>query len=104
MDPPSRVVTLGEVLDRIDKFDEELVIYAAKDPEWTATSRAVVTDLPQEDEAHPKEAEGLRLLLAVHDAKTVVEGLREQLGEEPSTKLKCEAAVYYYEHDAYMPI
>ena len=96
-------MTLGEVLARIDEFDDDLIVYAARAPEWTIGSRAVVTELPDEDDGHPEEAEGLALLLGVGDAKTVIDGVREQLGSEPSAELKCRAVVYYYENDAYMP-
>lgn len=96
-------MTLIELIERLDSIDDELTIYAEKNPDWSANSLAVVCPEPEEGGV-PDEARGMSYLLEVFLAKEVIEDMGEGRGGRGSTAQdKCEAVIYYAENDAYMP-
>lgn len=93
-------MTLADLMERLDSLDDGLTIYADKNPAWSADSPAAVYLEPEDGRA----AEGMSYLLEVELAKDVVRtlsGWRD--GREPTTLEKCEAVIYYAEHDAFPP-
>ena len=68
--------TLADVASQLDELDDDDTIYAAHDPEWTATSRSVVARAP-DDGSVPLVADGLGYFLEVYLAKEVIDVWRE---------------------------
>jgi hypothetical protein len=97
-------MTLIELIERIDSIDDELTIYAEKNPAWSANSLAVVCPEPEDGRGVPDAARGMSYLLEVFLAKEVIEDWGEGRGGRGATAQdKCEAVIYYAEHDAYLP-
>jgi hypothetical protein len=95
------MATLRDILHRLAEFDDELTLYAAKP--WTADSPAIAT-LEPESGAVPTEAAGMDYLLEISLAKSVLDVWKDwRHGREPSDEERCEAIIYYAEHDAYLP-
>ncbi len=93
---------LEDVIRRLDEFDDALTIYAAKDPDWSRSSRAVVARA-QEDGSLPPEAKGLAYVLQVDAAKEAVEVSSEwRNGATPTLDQKLEAVLHYAVYDAYL--
>jgi len=96
-------MTLADLMERLDRLDDELTIYAEEDPDWSADSPAVACPEP-ESGGLPDEARGMSYLLEVSLAKEVVQVWSEwRGGREPTVAEKCAAVIYYAEHDAYLP-
>ena len=96
-------MTLIELIDQLDSIDDDLAIYAVKNPDWSADSLAVVCPEP-EDGSVPDEARGMSYLLEVFLAKEVIEDWGEGRGGRGATAQdQCEAIIYYAENDAYLP-
>lgn len=96
-------MTLADLVEQLDRLGDDLTIYAEKSPDWSPKSLAVVC-VELEDDGLPHEAQGMDYLLEVFLAKDVVEtwsSWRE--GRQPTVTDKCEAVIYYAEHDAYLP-
>ena len=93
-------MTLAELIERLDKFDNDCTIYAEKKPSWTAASRAVVCAESDEEEANAPD--GLIYLLEVDIAKEAIEVWTRWSGRKPSIEEKCSAVIYYAENDAYL--
>ena len=96
-------MTLADLMEQLDSLDDDLTIYAEKNPDWSVNSLAVV--LPEPDEGGvPDEARGMSYLLEVFLAKEVVEVWSGgRAGRKPTVRDKCEAVIHYAEHDAYLP-
>ena len=94
--------TLAELIERLDSLDVELTIYAEKNPDWSPHSNAVAW---LEDDSDPiVDADGLSYLLEVELAKEVIEVWSAWRDErQPTIEEKCEAIIFYAEHDAYLP-
>jgi len=91
-------MNLGEIVDRIEEFeDHDYSIYAAKP--WTVDSEARVelgdgTTGPQG---------GLDYLLDIGTAQDVIQTWSEHRdGVPPTTAERCEAVVYYEAHDCFL--
>ena len=100
-------MTLGEVLDRIDEFDEhDDVIYVEGTPEGASPStRAAVFPIPEDDDAEPPGAEGMSYVLEVDHAKDVIRVWSEwRGGRQPTTADKCEAVLHYSVNDSYLDL
>lgn len=71
----SRVLTLRDVVERIDSFDDDLTVYAA--PEWTPDSSVIVAREPDSGGV-PAEAasSGMQYFLEIFIVKEVLEGLK----------------------------
>jgi hypothetical protein len=95
-------MTVGEILSRIDEFDEEMTIYAERP--FRISSRALVDlepdyeveDLPLEGALLPEQAkaEGLAYLIEIQIARDVIENLRITAGEEPGTELRLRGVLH----------
>jgi hypothetical protein len=89
-------VTLLDVIARLHEFDDELTIYAERDPEWTQSSRAVVALEPEHD--------GLAPVLEVAVAKDVLRAWSKlRRNRLPSLRERYEAVLYYALNDAHLP-
>ncbi len=96
-------MTLADLMEQLDSLDDDLTIYAGKNPDWSANSPAVVLPEP-EDGGVPDEARGMSYLLEVFLAQEVVQAWSEwRDGRKPTAIDKCEAVIYYAENDAYLP-
>jgi hypothetical protein len=85
-------------------LDDDDTIYAAQEPEWTATSRAVVARNPA-DGSVPRGADGFRYLLEVYLAREVIDVWREwRGGRKPTVGQMCDAVIFYASRDAYLPV
>ena len=90
-------------MGQLGSLDDDLTIYAAKNPSWSMESLAVACPEP-EDGSLPNEAQGMSYLLEVFLAKEAVQVWSEwRGGREPSVADKCVAVIYYAENDAYLP-
>jgi uncharacterized RDD family membrane protein YckC len=98
---PSKILTLSELLEKLDDFDDNSIIYAEKNPEWSANSRAFVY-LPSDDGEVIDAPKDLSYFLEVDIAKEVIEFWKENCGHKPSTEDKCRAVIYYAENDDYI--
>jgi hypothetical protein len=89
-------MTLLDVIARLHEFDDELTIYAERDPEWTQSSRAVVALEPEHD--------GLASVLQVAVAKEAVRTWSTwRKNRLPSLRERYEAVLYYALNDAFLP-
>jgi hypothetical protein len=97
-------MTLEQVLERLDEFDDESLIFAEKNPTWTPSSRAAVIPFP-DDENVPHEPEGMEYLLEVFLAKEVLQVWSEWRGGRiPTAGEKIAALEHYHNCDSYLPI
>ena len=98
------MTTLGELLASIEQLDDDLTIYVAGGPDWTESSQAVAALEPDEG-GLPSETRGMECLIEVAVAKEVLQVWQQWRGGQiPSTTEKCEAVIYYAQHDAYLPM
>jgi hypothetical protein len=97
-----RTVTLGSLVDEIERLDDNLTIYAEANPDWTEFSAAVACHDPL-DGSLPMEAAGKKYFLEIWIAKEVIEVWKEwRGGRSPSSSEKCEAVIYYAKNDSYL--
>ena len=97
-------MTLAELLENLDGFDDNLTIYAEKNPFFSPESRAITCPEEEVQNIYDKK-QGLSYLLEVFIAKEVVQAWIEVHGDnKPSIEDICEAVIYYAENDAYPPI
>ncbi len=96
-------MTLGEILGKVEEFDDELTIYAEGGPGAALSSPAAVAREP-EDGSVPPGAEGMQYLLEVALAVEVLEVWRQwRDGRQPSIEEGHQAITYYAANDAYIP-
>ncbi|TDC28854.1 hypothetical protein [Kribbella albertanoniae] len=89
---------LGEVADRIEQFDEDLTIYAARP--WTIDSEA---SLEVNEDSTTRPLNGLDYFLEVDIAVEVIEAWSiHRPGQVPTTAERCEAIVFYADNDCYL--
>lgn len=94
------VMALLDALAKIDEFDEEATIYAAKP--WSPTSATVIA-VEGEETANKAIHDGLAYLLEVSIARDVIEVWSEwRGGRVPSDDERCEAVIHYAINDAYL--
>jgi hypothetical protein len=94
-------VTLGDVVDRLDSFDDEDTIFAE---EATPSAAAVVAREP-DDGTLPPDAVGLRYFLEVNLAKDAVRVWREwRGGATPTLNDKLAAVIHYAVNDSFLPV
>lgn len=87
---------LLDVIARLHEFDDDLTIYAERDPEWTESSRALV--------GTESDADGFAPVLEVAAAKQAVRAWSEaRKNKLPSLRERYEAVLYYALNDAYLP-
>ena len=87
---------LLDVIARLHEFDDAHAIYAARDPEWTQSSRAAV--------GLERDANGLAYVLEVAAAKDAVRAWSEARKHRlPSLRERYEAVLYYALNDAFLP-
>ncbi len=92
---------LSELLEKLDNFDDNSTIYAERNPQWSANSRAVVC-LQSENGEVIDEPQDLSYFLKVDIANEVIEVWTEWSGRRPSTAEIYTAVIYYAENDAYI--
>jgi hypothetical protein len=89
-------MTLRDVIARLHEFDDELTIYARRDPEWTESSRAIVAAEPEE---------GLEYVLQVRLAKEALSvWSKSRKNRLPSLRERYEAVLYCALNDAFIPV
>ena len=95
-------MNLIEILNNINNLDDELVIYAVKNPNWEMSSPAIA--LPEPDiNKLPSDLKEMSYFLEVDIVKEVLEVWSQwRNGQKPSNNEKFEAVVYYAENDAYI--
>jgi uncharacterized RDD family membrane protein YckC len=98
---PNEIMALSELLEKLDEFDDNLTIYAERDPEWSANSRAIVSSQSKDGDVIDARKD-LSYFLEVDIAKEVIEMWKESCGHKPSAEDKCRAVIYYAENDAYI--
>ncbi len=95
-------VTLSEIIKSIETLDDNLVIYAVKNPTWEMNSRAMLIEVDEFAEDDPEVPCGMTYLLEINTAKEVLEVWRRwRDGKIPDETEKFNAIVYYAEKDAY---
>jgi hypothetical protein len=94
-------MTLANIIENLSDFDDNLTIYAERNPKWSAASPAVVS-LENENGEVIDAPPNLSYLLEVDIANEVLEVWINWHKREPSTEEKCSAIIYYAENDAYI--
>lgn len=92
---------LSELLEKLNDFDDSSIIYAERNPELSANSRAVICSRSENGQII-NEPKDLSYFLEVYIAKEVIEMWKERCGRYPSTEDKYQAVIYYAENDAYI--
>lgn len=92
-------MTLSDLIDRLNSFEEEKTIYA-KQP-WHPDTIAIVADEPDEG-GIPDEASkvGAEYFLEIFLASEFLEGWTSHLDKEPTVEEKCLRLIKYAENDA----
>jgi uncharacterized RDD family membrane protein YckC len=98
---PGEITTLSELLEKLDDFDDNSIIYAERNPEWSADSRAAIYSQSENGEIIDASKD-LSYFLEVYIAKEVIEMWEDRCRRNPSTEDKCYAVIYYAENDAYI--
>ena len=97
-------MTLAEIVQRLDDYDDELTIWARvrTTADLTPDTEAVVA--PElEDERTWREECGLSSVLEVILARKAIEVWRQwHGGAEPSAAQRCAAVIHYAVNDAYL--
>ena len=88
-------MTLEEIVNQLDSFDEEQTIFLDRSEALSATSNGVVVWMP-DDESTPPEAEGMKCFLDVWHAKEVIAGKAQLRGlSNPSAIERVELLIDY---------
>lgn len=95
------ITTLSELIEKLDDFDDNSTIYAERNPEWSADSRAAIY-LQSENGEIIDAPKDLSCFLEVYIAKEVIEEWKERCSRKPSTEDICNAVIYYAENDTYI--
>jgi hypothetical protein len=94
------MVTIQELVERIEELDIDSTIYAVRVGGWTPESPAVVAVEP-EDGSVPSDVEGMQYLLEVRVAREVLDWFRNlNNGRDPTPREATEAIIHYAVHDA----
>ncbi len=104
--------TLEVILTGLEKFADDLVIFAERiDGKFQAKSKAAVIALSDEELMQPLHqisascASGLDYFLEIDVVLEALDAWSMQRdGQMPSTGQTIEAAIYYAEYDAYLPL
>lgn len=97
---------LIDLLDNINKFDDDSVIFVPINSRLdknieVLVSRIIIIDKPPGIQT----PEGMKYLLEVELAKEVIQVWKSwRNGREPSPLEKYQAVLYYAENDAYLPV
>ena len=90
---------LSEIVAALDNADDDWTIFADRSSALSPESRAAVAV------ADAGAPQGLVYLLEVYLAKEAVEVWSKwRDGRQPLLAEKCEAIIWYAEHDAYLPL
>lgn len=92
-------MTLNDVINQLDSFDDDDTIYA-KQP-WKPDSEAIIATEP-DDGGLPDEAAKINAeyFLEVFLANEFLEGWLSNLAQSPSPKEQCLRLIQYAENDA----
>lgn len=94
---------LGHILDHLDEFDDELVIYTTSGSEISESTEAEVR-APPPDGALDEVLGQRQYLLEVRLAKEVIRVWSQwRGGRMPTAKDKCDAVSHYATYDSYLP-
>ena len=95
---------LLDLLDRIDEFDNDSVIFVPINSRLEENTEALVSKIIIIDEPPGIQTpEGMKYLLEVELAREVIQVWKAwRKGKEPSPHEKYLAVLYYAEHDAYL--
>lgn len=90
-------MNLGEILDHIEQFDDEMIIYAVKP--WSKDSDAQAA----EDDGSTVLSGDFEYLLDIDTILDVIEAWSiHRDGAIPTAAERCEAVLYYEAHDSYL--
>lgn len=96
-------MTLGDILNSIDTFSDDLVIFAFRNGSWNLEASAALIPLEELENSSSEHAD-LTYFLEVQIAKDIIDTWRTwRNGKEPSLIERAEAILYYVENDAYLP-
>ena len=94
-----QLITLLEVIQKLDSFDAESTIYAAKP--WTRDAKAMIAMEPVTGGLPAAvAAAGLQYFLEVFISRDVLEGWATNLKKPPTSEEKCERLIQYAVNDA----
>jgi hypothetical protein len=94
-------MTLAEIIENLDDFEEADTIYAAAP--WTPDSNAVVATEPEAGDLPLVARElGLKYFLEILIAREVLTGCAAALGHELPLAQQVEQVIYYALNDAYL--
>ena len=96
-------MTLREIINELDSFSEDLVIFATRDTTWQPDMPAALV-LDSDTDLIGVQLEDLSYFLEVEIAKEVVQVWREWNHGEPAESQKIDALIYYADNDAYIAI
>jgi hypothetical protein len=104
-----RELTPGQLLEQVHELPWDHAIYAAYDSELAVSTPVVL--LPVNEEDWDEDADqpvyarehGLRYILNLQDAQTIVENYTQQAPDH-SAEDRLRAFCFYCEHDAYIDI
>jgi hypothetical protein len=95
-------MTLREVVNDLEQFSDEMVIFAEKGITWQVDSPAVLVESSDMDSIDT-HWEKLTYFLEVSIAKEVLEVWSKwREGREPTEEQRIEALIYYADNDAYL--
>lgn len=100
--------TLGGLLNDLSRFLWKNWVYIEPASGFSPSTPCLVIDTAEadlgSDNFTPLEAEQRSMIefLSVQDLKDIIENL-EYFQIAPPIEVKCAAAAYYFEHDAFMP-
>jgi len=91
-------MTLFEIIRNLESLDDNLTICAARSPEWTEDSNAILT------QSYIAAADcPIPYFLEVSVAKDVIRAWSHaRSGRVPTSHECCEALIYYATNDAYL--
>jgi hypothetical protein len=97
-------MTLAEIVQRLDDYDDESLIWARARTKADLTPDTEAVVAPElEDDGIRWEERGLSYVLEVDLAKEVIEVWRQwHGGAEPSAAQRCAAVIHYAVNDAYL--
>ena len=92
------MITLEQLISKLDSIDNSLTICAAKSPDWMPNSEAELCSAN-----HVPQGCRLPYFLEVSVAKNVLRAWSfARGGRVPDVSQKCQAIIYYADNDAYL--